>query len=299
MAETQTLTPLGESIPIELTTDNPPVVLGQGEEGIVTRVYATVEGKPQTFAFKRFHDFVLRDAETHGVDPADILLRLYGKAKEAGLPVMTTFQAVRENGKTIGLLMNDLTEGGENFVFTQGDLFVMTDEDIELGWPEKAEDPFSENHGTLNETKQLHLQNFLALDLSPENVFLSSMQSLAEKAAEAGILLDPGDSLIYYLTSQGKLGVVFPGEVASTRWGIYDDQGIWHAQMIGPTANSIESPLTRKGMAEINLQTAISTFADIERYQKIKQGKHTDFATYLGTYVTRARDHFGLPKIIA
>ncbi len=88
--------------------------LGSGLEGSIDSVNTSVElnGKNRSIglAYKEFNslykDYI----------PYDGIFECYALAKQAGLPVPTTFRATEDKK---GILMTDLTHGGENVVISQ------------------------------------------------------------------------------------------------------------------------------------------------------------------------------------
>jgi hypothetical protein len=87
--------------------------LGHGAEGAVTRVTVIREGREEVMAFKEGYEQV--STFENNLIVRDILFN-------AGLPTLETYVLVFENGKAIGILMEDLTEGGRNFVLSSNEM---------------------------------------------------------------------------------------------------------------------------------------------------------------------------------
>jgi hypothetical protein len=87
--------------------------LGHGAEGTVTRVIVRREGREEVLALKETNQQVSALQDNWIV--RDVLFN-------AGLPTLETYVLLFENDKAVGVLMEDLTEGGRNFVLSSNEM---------------------------------------------------------------------------------------------------------------------------------------------------------------------------------
>ena len=287
---------LSDSIDIYQEILHAPVI-GEGASGNVYRISLPVDGTPRNFALKVFDDKTLQQAEEYGIDLGDNLAQLYAKAKAAQLPVMSTFEVIKRNGKTVGFLMEDLTDGGKNFVFNAKNLFITLPE--EKGYSTGIEDPFPGSREQLPENQRHLLELFCQnINLSPNSPLLAESLGLANKAAGAGFYFDALsiDAPFYCLTPEGTIRIVFPAELSGIQWGTFDDEGTWTPQLASPSpapSNSLE----KEAIIRQNTSIVISAFAAMYRYQQIKSGADPTKVpfyhwNYYLPYTNAAREHF-------
>lgn len=275
--------------------------VGAGGEGTLSRRHVYVGDRFRTLVYKHLdvkrlvNGDLVRQTEEEKLHHALLVLEIYGRSKDAKLPVPPTYRLLQRNGKIEGFLITDLSDGRKNFVFTVQNFVELTPDEQKT---HRYKNPFKET--PLKPRMKKHRQNFLAADLSPTSPYLKQAIAIADKAAQAGILLDMTDGWMFVMNPKGEISIVFPGDPASGNYGTYDTDGIWQREIVGPTSRQLfypsKEPLDRNSILQLNAQWAIRTFHMLYRYQQKELGIFTS-KNYLmepQMYEDRAKQENGL-----
>lgn len=137
--------------------------LGHGYEGRIDKVQVLSQRaseRPMTFAYKRLHEATRPTRENY-----EKIFRNYALAKEAGLPVPRTFRATADQK---GILITDLSDDGKNIVLSQNNV---TTSEIKKLYQEKPQ----------------QMANFAQAEHLTSDIDISRVDTLAEKATQAGL----------------------------------------------------------------------------------------------------------------
>lgn len=154
--------------------------LGYGAESYVYRVSVpSAEGENQSFAYKEYR------SDGDAVDA----LKSWIWLKHAGIQIPSTFKLVQKNGRYVGILMTDLTNGWQDILITSNETKAYVIDNV------MARNP-------------LNVKRFVDFDLEdPEYIadMDGKLRDIASRASLAGIKFARGDILSAIFKSNGTL----------------------------------------------------------------------------------------------
>ncbi len=174
-----------------IRSNDPKDELGRGAEGPVTRVKIVREGREEVMALKETNGQI--SSLQSNLIVRDILIN-------AGIPTYESFTLLIEDGKDVGILMEDLTDNGRNFILSSNEMKLI----------------HFKIQNLLRTTPQIIKTISEILDATIES-FYKEFDKYTKASAKAKLKFTLSDCIFWVITPEGKVSAII-GDLGTVQY---------------------------------------------------------------------------------